>query len=285
MNRLLLSLFLSGAWLAVGAADLASALKLYQHTDYRASLKVLAADSSPRAETYALIGKNQYMLGEYKKAAEAFHKADSLDPNNSVYVHWLGRAYGRRAETSNPLLAPGLASKARQYFERAVELDPKNEEALNDLFDYYLQAPGFLGGGVDKAEALARKIQAVSPAEYFFAQAQLADKKKQYDTAEEQLRRAMALAPRQVGRVIDLAKYLAKRGRYQESEAAFQQAEKLAPHSPKLMFEKAHSYIQQKRNLDEARDLLEKYLQSDLSPDDPSKDEARKMLKQAGAGA
>ena len=267
------------------AADLAPALKLYQHTDYRSSLKLLTADPSPDAENYALMGKNLYMLGEYKKATEAFQKADALQPNRSEYVHWLGRTYGRRAETGNPLLASGNANKARQYFERAVELDPKNDEALNDLFDYYLQAPGFLGGGVDKAEALARKIEAISPAEYYFAQAQLSDKKKQYDKAEEQLRRAMALAPRQAGRVIDLAKYLAKRGRYQESDATFQQADKLAPGSPKVMFEKAQSFIQTKRNLDQARVLLEKYLRSDLRPDDPSKDEARKLLKQVSAGA
>ena len=44
--------------------------------------------------------------------------------------------------------ATGLASKARQNFERAVQLDPQNREALSDLFEYYLEAPGFLGGGL-----------------------------------------------------------------------------------------------------------------------------------------
>ena len=52
-------------------------------------------------------------------------------------------------------MAPGHASKAHRYFEKAVELDPKNLEAMNDLFEYYLEAPGFLGGGFDKAQALA----------------------------------------------------------------------------------------------------------------------------------
>ena len=283
MSRLSIFLIL-GVWLA-DAADLAPARKLYQHTEYRASLNLLTAIPSPDAESHALMGKNYYMLGDYKKAIEAFQKADGLQPNRSEYILWLGRAYGRKAETASPLLAPGNANKARQYFEPAIELDPKNDEALNDLFDYYLQAPGFLGGGVDKAEALARKIEAISPAEFYFAQAQLSEKKKQYDTAEEQLRRAMALAPKQVGRILDLAKYLSKRGRYQESDSIFQQADRLAPGSPKVMFEKAVSYIQTKRNLDQARSLLEKYLRSDLSPEDPSRDEARKMLKQAGTGA
>src|SRR4029077_19250492 len=133
--------------------------------------------------------------------------------------------------------------------------DPANEEALNDLFDFYLQAPGILGGGYDKAQALAQRIAQRNPAEGAVAHAQLADKRKQFDTAEEQLRRAMELAPRQVGRVLDLAKYLAKHGRYQESEAIFEKAEKLAPNAPNVMFARAHTYIQQGRNLDQAKVL------------------------------
>ncbi len=282
MSRAIAVLLLATFLLA--ASDWKRARQLYQRTDYDASLQLLLSDSAPDAANYGLIGKNYYMLGEYKKATEAFQKANTMEPASSEYVHWLGRCYGRRAETASPFLAPANAAKARQYFEKAIELDPKNEEALNDLFDYYLQAPGFLGGGFDKAEALARKIGALNPAEYHFAQAQLAEKKKQFDTAEEQLRRAIALAPRQVGRVVDLAKYLGKHGRYQESDAQFEQAEKIAPNSPKVMFAKAHSYIEQKRNLDEAKALLQRYLRSNLSPDDPPREEARKLIKQAQAG-
>ncbi len=270
------SLFAAGDW--------KRARQLYQRTEYSASLQLLLMDPTPDAPTYGLIGKNYYMLGEYKQSTEAFQKASTMEPASSEYIHWLGRCYGRRAETASPFLAPANASKARQYFEKAVELDPKNEEALNDLFDYYLQAPGFLGGGFDKADALAKKIGALNPAEYHFAQAQLAEKKKQFDTAEEQLRRAIALAPRQVGRVVDLAKYLSKRGRFQESDAEFEQAEKIAPNSPRVMFAKAHSYIEQNRNLEQAKALLQRYLQSNLSPDDPPREEARKLLKQAKAG-
>jgi tetratricopeptide (TPR) repeat protein len=214
--------------------SLQRAEELYNKTDYQKSLALLHEAPVHQAAAYSLIGRDYFMLGEYKKATEAFQKAFALEPSNSVHAHWLGRAFGRRAETSSPFLAPMHASKARQYFEQAVALDPSNDEALNDLFDYYLQAPGFLGGGYEKAEQVAKRIAARNEAEGHFAQAQLADKRKQFDTAEEQLRRAMELAPRQVGRVLDLAKYLAKRGRFQESEAAFDNAQRLDPNSPKI---------------------------------------------------
>jgi tetratricopeptide (TPR) repeat protein len=269
-----------GACLLVTGQDLKRAENLYQRTEYDASLKLASAEAQPSAAVYGLIGRNWFMLGDFKKAAEAFQQAVTLEPASSEYNHWLGRAYGRRAETASPLFAPANAAKARQYFERAVELDPRNEEALNDLFDYYLQAPGFLGGGYDKAADVAKRIGQLNPAEYHFAEAQLAEKRKQYGTAETHLRHAISLAPRQVGRVLDLAKYLAKQGRYQESEEAFQEAEKIAPESPQVMFVRAHTYIRDKRNLDQAKLLLEKYLRSRLTPDDPPREEASKLLKQ-----
>jgi len=265
-------LFADGGW--------KRAEELYQKTDYKASLSLLhgAPPSDARAEF--LTGKNYFMLGDYKKATDAFQRAVALESGNSEYVHWLGRTFGRRAETSSFFSAPMYASKARQYFERAVALDATNDEALNDLFDYYLQAPGFMGGGYDKAEEVAKRIAQRDEAEGHFAQAQLADKRRQFDSAEEQLRRAMELAPRQVGRVLDLAKYQAKHGRYQESEAQFDKAEKLAPNSPKVYFARAHTYIQEKRNLDRAKSLLIKYLHSELTPDDPPRDQAEKLLRQ-----
>ena len=265
--------------------NLQRAEELYNKTDYKESLELLrevpSHDVFPgQAAVYNLTGRDYFMLGEYKKATEAFQKAFALEPSNSVHAHWLGRAFGRRAETSSPFLAPMHASKARQYFEQAVALDPGNAEAMNDLFDYYLQAPGFLGGGYDKAEQIAKRIAAWNEAEGHFAEAQLADRRRQYDTAEEQLRRAMELAPHQVGRVIDLARYLAKRGRVQESEATFDKALQVAPNSPKVFFARARAYIEGKRNLDKAKDLLIQYLRSDLTPDDPPREEAEKLLKQ-----
>src|SRR5262249_54972503 len=134
----------AGLW-AVG--DLDEARNLYSHTNFEQSLKVLLAAPQKDAAAYDLIGRNYYMLGDYKKATENLDKAFAADPQNSAYALWLGRAYGRRAETSSPFTAAGYASKARQNFEKAVSLNPHNLEALTDLFEYYLEAPGILGGG------------------------------------------------------------------------------------------------------------------------------------------
>jgi tetratricopeptide (TPR) repeat protein len=260
--------------------SLSKAEDLYRSTDYQASLTLVRGSGQSSAKAEFLIGRDQFMLGDYKRAAEAFERAAALEPANSEYARWLGRSFGRRAETS-PLLASKYAAKARASFEKAVSLDPENGAALNDLFDYYLEAPGFLGGGFDKAEAIATRIGERDPAEGHFAQAQLADRRKQFDTAEEQLRWVIHAAPRQVAHVLDLARYLATHGRITESEAAFDEAERLAPNSPRVRFTRAQTYIEQKRNLDQAKALLNQYLQSNLTPADPPRAEAEKLLKEA----
>jgi tetratricopeptide (TPR) repeat protein len=260
---------------------LSKAQDLYSRTDYQTSLTLAHESGASSGAAYFLTGRDQFMLGEYKKAAEALERAFAIEPANAEYALWLGRSYGRRAETALPFVASKYAGKARAYFEKAVALDPQNQQALNDLFDYYLEAPGFLGGGYDKAAAIAKRIGEHNPAEGHLAEAKLADRRRQFDTAEEQLRRAIDIAPRQVAHVLDLARYLARHGQIEESEAAFDQAERLAPNASEVLFARAEIYVQQKRNLDQARALLKRYLQSDLTPDDPSRAQAEKLLKEA----
>ena len=283
-RALIVAIFSLGVTGAVWANTNPQAEDLYLRTEYRQSLSLLSPNSSDAAVNN-LAGRNYFMMGDFKRATDYFQRAVDAAPGNSDYLLWLGRAWGRRAETSNPLFAPGYATKARQWMEKAVQLNDKNGEALNDLFDYYLEAPGFLGGGHDKAQMIARKISEIDPAEGYFARARLAEKRNEYGTAEEQLRRAVELAPRQVGRVLDLAKFLAKQGKEQESDALFAKAETMAPETPRVWYFKADTLIKQKRNLAEARRLLEKYLQSSTTPDDPSKGDAQRLLKQATGGA
>jgi len=259
------------------------ASQLYQHTDYENSLRVLAADPRPDAADHFLSGQNYFMSGDYNKAIASFEKAVGIAPGNSDYELWLGRAWGRRAETGSWVTAMSAASKARQCFEKAVALDPHNHEAKNDLFTFYLNAPAFLGGGMDKAEAAARSIARERPAEYESEEAQLADRKKDFAAGEAHLRRSMELAPSEPGRVLDLARYLAKRGRFEESDALFERAGKMAPGQPKVVFAIASAHIETRRNLEEARRLLRDYLHAGLTPDDPPRQEAEKLLRRAGA--
>lgn len=261
--------------------NLTKAENLYKHTAYEESLASLDRTSNDPSTTF-LMGRDYYMLGDFKKAVEYLQKATDARTNNSEYWDWLGKAYGRKAETSNPLAAPGYANKARVAFEKSVALDSTNRDALSDLFDYYLEAPGFLGGGYDKAMAVAEKTSAIDPAEAYFERAKLAQKRKEFESAEAHFRKAVEIGPREIGHLLSLARFLATQGRVRESDAVFEQAQQIAPNEPRLWFARADVLIQGKRNLDEARNLLQRYMSASITVDDPPKRDAQRLLKQAG---
>jgi len=282
MRTGLVMLLLIPGLLFADSAQLTEARKHYRHTDYAAAIQALSGVDQKDPATLQMLGQCHFMLADYKKATDYLEKAVAAEPANSAYMTWLGRAYGRRAETSFALNAMGWASKSRAALEKAAELDPANWEAIDDLFEFYLQAPGFLGGGLDRAEKLADIVARRDPAEAAYDRARIAEARKQYGPAEQYLKRAAELAPHQVGRLLDLAKFFAKQGRYEESDRIFVQAEQVAPDAPKVLFAKASTYIKSNRNVDVARDLLKRYLSaSNLTPDDPPKSEAQRLLRKA----
>lgn len=277
-----LSVFFFATLLAAAASVEDRARELFERTDYQGSLSLLASEPAKTAGELRIMGQDYFMLAEYKKSTDALEKSLAAEPDNPRTLHWLGRAYGRRAETANFFSAPGYAGKSRQALEKSVALDPANKDATGDLLDYYLDAPNFLGGGMQKAEALVKVIERNDPAEGHYAQALVYDKRKDYDAAEDQLRRAAELAPKQVSRFVALAKYLARRGQYSESDAMFAKATRMAPDNPQIMFARASVLVQTRRNLGEARTLLEKYLRAPLTANDPPRGQALDLLRKIG---
>ncbi len=67
--------------------------------------------------------------------------------------------------TRQPLRRSQPGRKVHSEFERAVQLDPENVQAMSDLGEYYVAAPALVGGGLDKAQALAARMQPKFPAQ------------------------------------------------------------------------------------------------------------------------
>lgn len=166
--------------------DLPGAEELFSRTQYKASLSRLDLHSTDPASLF-LIGRDYYMLVDFKKATSYLKKAAAAAPGNSEYADWLGRAYTKRAELSNPFHAVPLGLKARKAFERAVQLNARNVEALSDLFEYYLNTPAILGGGDSKAESVAEKMSSVDASEALLERAELAGNRSLRNHARTQV--------------------------------------------------------------------------------------------------
>jgi tetratricopeptide (TPR) repeat protein len=147
--------------------------------------------TSPTAEAYNLLCRAHFELDNWDAGIPACEKAVSLEPENGLYHLWLGRIYGEKADRSKFLSAFALAKKVRAELERAVEFSPNSWEARTDLAEFYLEAPGVLGGGKDKARAQAELLAPLNPAMAHWAKARIAERSKDNAAAEQEYRAAI----------------------------------------------------------------------------------------------
>src|SRR5215469_3608275 len=147
------------------------------------------------AEEHNLLCRVHYSEERWDAAVSACERSVTLSPESSMKQLWLGRAYGEKAEHSSWFTALGLAKKTRASFEKAVDLDPNNVEARSDLSEYYIEAPGFLGGGTDKAAAQANAVQKLEPATAYWIRARIAEHDKRNSDAEQQYKKALQADP------------------------------------------------------------------------------------------
>ena len=152
------------------------------------SLQGQISVSPDSADSYNLLCRAYFALGDFDHAVSDCEKAVSLDGNNARYQLWLGRAYGEKADRVNFLSAASLAKKVKNSFERAVALDPQNAEAHVDLAEFYLEAPGVVGGGRDKAAAQGELLAKLNSPKAHWVYARIAEKEKDSAKAEREYR-------------------------------------------------------------------------------------------------
>jgi len=260
---------------SVGAMGLADAnpqdlLRLGKADEARKALDSDLQHNPNNAQTYHLLCRLSYQLEQWDTALKMAEKAVALEPQNSVYHQWLGRAAGRKAENSNPFTAFGLARRVRVEFEKAVALDGANVSARADLAEYYTEAPGFLGGDKNKARQQAEAVSRTDPALAAYIRAHV-EEKQSGGRAEEEYKKAIAESGNQSRYWTELAYYYRRAGRPQDMEAAIRQS-LAAAHSTSLPeYEGAVLLLRTDRNWSGAIQLLRRYLAGDsLSEDGPA---------------
>jgi tetratricopeptide (TPR) repeat protein len=227
-----------------------------------ATLQERISASPNNAEAQNLLCRAFFTLGEWDRGIAACQKAITLDPSNSRYHLWMGRIYGEKADKAGFLTAAGLARKVKSEFELAVQLNPKNIDARTDLAEFYLEAPGIVGGGRDKAEAQAQSLAGLDPAKAHWVNGRLAEKKKDFSAAENEYRAAIEASHGSANSWLNLAIFYRHTGRLDEMEAAIQHAASAQMDPTGAVMDAAELLIRTKRNVPESARLLRQYLSS-----------------------
>jgi tetratricopeptide (TPR) repeat protein len=252
-------LFLLLVVATVGAADPAP-LQLLSLG--RMNEAISALSNRGDAESFNLLCRAYYAMERWDDAVKWGERATAERPQDAGYHLWLARAYGRKAGNANPLSAAGMARKAKNEFERAVQLDPANIEARSDLSKYYVQAPAIMGGGLDKARDQAAQVNKYDVAEAHLILAQVAAKEKQYDEAENQFRSAIKEAHNPATYWLQLAEFFRLRGRFDDVQKAVLTATAQSSRSGENYFDAGNELYLSGRDFPEAAQYLQKYLDS-----------------------
>ena len=127
-------------------------------------LVTLPALAATDAELIAA-GRAALDRGDADQAIAQLEKAIALNPNNPDAHYVLGLAFGRKALDAGMFGAMSQIGRAKEEWQRTIELNPNSIDARLRLIEYYLRVPGVAGGSEEKAmeqAAEARKRDALA---------------------------------------------------------------------------------------------------------------------------
>jgi tetratricopeptide (TPR) repeat protein len=222
-------------------------------------LQTTAANDPQNGDVQLLLTKSYLEMLEYDPAIKSAEKAVAIDPQNSVYHEWLGRAYGEKADHASLFSAISLAKKTRKEFETAIQLDGKNFSARQALIEFDCSAPGIVGGGEEKAWPQIKQLAEMDAAEGHYAAGNCRRQKKDFAVADEEFAKALESNPKSAGLIYDIGDYAVKRGQPERLLAVADMGAPVAPGDPRGKFYRGVALVLKKENPEEAERLLREY--------------------------
>lgn len=273
MKKWVCSVLLGLVWTAAAfaaAGDGREALKAGRMDEAIALLRSATQQRSNDAEAWHLLSRAYLVLERWEEAVKAGEKAAGLEPNNSDYHLWLGRAYGNQAEHAPFWKAWGMAKRVRMEFEKAVAINANNVDAMSDLAEFYIEAPAILGGGKDKATRQADAIAQHDAAAAHWVRGRLAEVSKDLETAEKEYQAAVEVSRNQAGAWLDLASFYRRVNQKAKMESAVNRAVAAEKRKGGALYDAALVLYRGGRNFAMAAGLLRKYLKNPDSDEAPA---------------
>ena len=273
-SRLLLLLSIGiGATAPAQTVGVSTADKLLADGHYRrAEVAIRAALSRMPNDAHYLSDLSivDWAFNRLDSAIANSEKAVAADPRSAEAHAHLGDALGAKLASSNAgtFEKIALVHRFRKEVDKTLELDPNDVDALQDLAQFYWNAPGMVGGDKNKARQTADKLSSISPVRAALARTDflteddnlprrnaaviavwrtaVAARPDDYEAhaalaaacledpahlgdAETEARRAIAIDPTRVSAWSTLATLYAKTGRWAELDASIKQARAKIP--------------------------------------------------------
>jgi tetratricopeptide (TPR) repeat protein len=214
-------------------------------------------------------GRAAMNRGDAETASGLFEKAVAQNPKSAEAHYWLGSAYGSMAQKASIFGQASLASKTKEEFEKAVELDPNHLEARMGLVQYYAFAPGFMGGSYEKAFAQAAEIRKRDPLMGHRASAFIYSQQKKTAEAKSEYLAEVKEFPKSPRAHLDLGLLYLTQKDYTAAGTALDAALALDPLYMPAVFRIGQLAVLSNGNLAHGEEMLRKYLAYTPKKDEP----------------
>jgi TolA-binding protein len=278
LTLLLPSLSASSAAQPVSVVD--SAHELYNEGKYaqaRAVLAPEAAKGSSDADVYYWMAKSDFEMRRLDDSISEVEHAITLKPNNAEYHRFLGEACGRKADHASWFAGVGLAKRTREELEHSSELDPRNIPVRRDLVNFYVRAPGLVGGGEQKALDEIQQIFALDPVEGHLARVDYYQERRHWDQADEECKSVLAAKPSRAGPYYEVSSYYEHHDNGAALRLAATEGRENAGDSPRFDYYYAVAAVLT-GDFDDAEAALKRYLAVPPHSDQPSPADAHVWL-------
>jgi tetratricopeptide (TPR) repeat protein len=239
----------------------------------QAQLRVSLQQHPNDAQANYQMSKVSLAFGHVDDAIRQAEKALAGDSNRADYHAQLVEALGVKlnSEGTGFLSRLSLARRFQAEAENTLKMDPRNLDANTDLMQFYLEAPGMVGGDKKRAAELADTLLRLDPAHGYLLKAEYAEHEHQSADAEINYKRASDAAPNNYDIAVNAANFFLNL----DGQRGFPQAEDLAKHAQKIDPDRVQAYtiltviyVKQKRWVDLQTTLAnaEQRVPDDLSP-------------------
>ena len=166
-----------------------------------------------------LLSQIRGAFGDQATPLPLAEKAVSLDGRSAKYHRQVAEVLGVTAQHAGAFQLLLLARRFRKELDTTLALDPRDLQALRDLQEFYLLAPGLVGGDQRKAAGIAGQIAAIDAVDGLLASARIAEIQKDSAAREVLLRQAAEARPARYKAQLALARFYLEGGRENPSAA------------------------------------------------------------------
>ena len=272
----LLVLFVGSFYISASGGEdetIPKAVQLFKESHFAEAKKIFQfflKKEPNNSEVAFYLGRIYFIEDSLEKSVEYLKKAVVLDGNNSENHHWLGIAYGQKAQKAGILKKAGLAKKMKKELEKALELDPDNVDAHFSLMQYYLYAPGFMGGSMDKAREQAEEIKKRASQKGHRAFVLVYEKDKRYDLAEKEYLAMIDADPGNLALQYEIGYWYQRTRQYDKAFQIFETILKMNPEEMNAYYQIGRTAAFSGSNLNRGEQCLKKYLQTPPEENNPS---------------